>query len=261
MRRLLMIIGVLIPMIFFMVWFYIRPYYSPATKQKGLYIQSHHDDTLRIAYIGDSWVDLHKNYNCEIDSLIARKIDRPIAVKIAGVSGLTSKNIYLGMFRNDAMRRVVEWGPDFCIIIAGINDSDRKMGKQYYQANMKLIIDLLLKSKITPLILEIPSFDIKFSYHRRIRLVKMRYLVSMLITCSKMDCIQDYRDAYYQLILQEGWQDRVVNIPVSSWNPNGYKDSRGLYDAGLMHLNSKGYHILDSCIAETIMEHIQTASK
>ena len=52
------------------IGYYIKPYYTAAEKQKGLSVVKHKDDTIRIAYIGDSWADAHKNVKCIIDSLV-----------------------------------------------------------------------------------------------------------------------------------------------------------------------------------------------
>lgn len=239
---------------------YFKPYFTPAEKQNGLSVKTHKDDTIRIAYIGDSWADGHKHVRCVIDSLISNAIEHPVIVRTAGISGLTSKNIYYALFRNDSMRNVIEWGPDFCFVVAGINDSDRKMGKEYYKENMRLIIELLLENYITPVVLEIPSYDILFSFKRRNRQVKLQYLASMLLSLSKMDCIEDYRKVYYELLGEQDWNDRVITIFCKDWNPDGYKDKRDLYDGGLMHLNAKGYSVLDSCISQKIIGYIIDSS-
>lgn len=236
------------------------PYYTPAEKQTGINIRHHHDDTIRIGYIGDSWADGHKKINCVIDSIVGNATGRTIEVRTAGISGLTSKNIYYSIFRDDSIRRVIEWGPDYCFVVAGINDSDRKMGKRYYKENMRLIIDLLLENHIKPIILEIPTYDILFSYKRRSRQVKLQYLASMFLTRSKMDCIEDYRSTYKDLLNEQGWADKVITISYRDWNPDGFKDKRGLYDGGLMHLNAKGYLVLDTCIAKKIIEDISVSS-
>lgn len=235
------------------------PYYAPAYQQKGLTTIKHNDDTIRIAYIGDSWADGHKNVNCVISSLVSRTTGRPVVVRTAGVSGLTSKYIYYCIFDDDSIREVIEWGPNFCFVVAGINDSDRKMGKKYYKENMRLIIDILLENHITPIVLEIPSYDIRFSYKRRSRQVKLQYLVSMLLTWSKMDCIDDYRKEYIELLEEQGWNKRVITVYSKDWNPEGYKDQRNLYDSGLMHLNAKGYLVLDTCIANKIIGHLSVS--
>lgn len=260
MKRWLYMLLFVVSLIIFCLGYYIKPYYTPAEKQEGLIVMSHSDDTIRIAYIGDSWAEMHKNIDCVIDSCVSEDTGRPVILKTAGVSGLTSKNVYYGFFRNDSMRNVIEWGPDFCFVVAGINDSDRKMGKNYYKENMRLILELLLENHITPVVLEIPSYDIYFSYKRRNRLIKIQYLVSMLLTWSKMDCIEDYRDAYNELIREQKWWNRVITISYKDWNPEGYKDKRDLYDGGLMHLNSKGYFVLDSCISQKIVMYISDSS-
>lgn len=236
------------------------PYYTPAEEKNDIIIKHHHDDTIRIAYIGDSWADGHKKVKCIIDSLVNLEFGRPVIVRSAGISGLTSKNVYYGLFRNDSMKNVIEWGPGFCFVVAGINDSDRKMGKMYYKQNMRLIIDLLLQNQIIPIILEIPSYDIRFSFKRRSRQIKLLYLTSMLLTWSKMDCINDYREAYVNLLKEQGWGKKVITIWGDDWNPDGYKDVRHLYDEGFMHLNEKGYRVLDSCIANKVIDRINVLS-
>lgn len=238
------------------VAYYIMPYYSPAVRQEGLVISKCHDDTIRIAYIGDSWADGHKKIHCIIDSIVMNSTIRAVMVKTAGISGLTSKNVYYSIFRNDSIRSVIEWGPDFCFVSAGINDSDRKMGTDYYKENMRLIIDLLLTNNITPIIMEIPTYDIKYSYERRNRKTKLMYIISMILTWSEMNCIQEYRNAYWNLIQENNWHDKVISIRYTDWNPDGYKDKRVLYDEGRMHLNDKGYQVLDSCISNKIIHYV-----
>lgn len=237
--------------------YYLKPYYTPACQLQGLNVMIHSDDTIRVGYIGDSWADGHKRGICVIDSFIQDVSGRNVVVRTAGISGLTSKNIYYGIFRNDSMRQVIEWGPDFCFVVAGINDSDRKMGAKYYKENMRLIIDLLLDHHIIPVILEIPTYNIKYSYKRRSRQVKLQYIISMLFTWSEMDCISEYREAYNSLLYEQKWGNKVITIRCDDWNPAGYMDNRNLYDEGQMHLNKKGYYVLDSCIANKIVMQLR----
>jgi lysophospholipase L1-like esterase len=98
---------------------------------------------------------------CNIDTLVSNTTWCPVVVRTAGISGLTSKYLYYCIFRDDSIRDVIEWGPDFCFVVAGINDSDRKMGTSFYKENMRLILDLLLEKHITPIVLEIPTYDIR----------------------------------------------------------------------------------------------------
>ena len=233
-------------------------YYSPAEKQEGLSIIKHDDDTIRIAYIGDSWAHFHEDVCCEMDSIISDETAKPVKVRIEGVGGLTSKRIYDSLFKVKAMRRVIEWGPDFCFVVAGINDSDRKMGTGFYKENMRLIIDLLLENHIIPIILEIPSYDINSAFKRRSFMGEIRYLASMLMTRSKMDCIDEYRKVYHELIDEQGWNEQVITILHQDWNPDGYLDKRGLYNEDHIHLNVRGYQVLDSCIAQKIVDYFSS---
>lgn len=260
MKRWLVILLFVLSLIFICIGFYLKPYFTPAEKQVGLSVMIHQDDTIRIGYIGDSWADGHDDVNCVIDTLISFATGRPVVVRTAGICGLTSKYLYNSIFGNNYIRKIIEWGPDFCFVVAGINDTDRKMGKKYYKDDMKLIIEVLLENHIVPVVLEIPSYDIRFSYIRRSRQIKLQYLISMLLTWSKMDCIEDYRDAYTDLIKEQKWEKKVITISYKDWNPQGYKDIRGLYDGGLMHLNKKGYSVLDSCISQKIIDYIIDSS-
>lgn len=234
-------------------------YYSPAKKLNGLTVIKHNDDTIRVAYIGDSWAKGHEKVKSDIDSIISSATGRIVEIKTAGISGLTSKQIYCSIFRDDFVRNIIEWGPNYCFVVAGINDTDRKLGKKFYKENMRLIIELLLENYITPVVLEIPSYDIHFSFKQKSRLSKLLYLFSMLMTWSQIDCIEEYRKELNGLLEENGWNNKVITIFSKDWNPDGHKDKRNLYDGGLMHLNAKGYHVLDSCIANKIIQHLSVS--
>ncbi len=257
-RKIIITISIILPIILLIIWLYIKPYFSHAIQQEEIFIKKHNDDTIRIAYIGDSWAEYHKYFPCKINDIVQQHTQIATQTKISGISGLTSKNVYYSIFRNDSVRKVIEWGPNYCFVVAGINDTDRKMGKLYYKENMRLIISFLLDHHIIPIILEIPDYDIKYSFKRRNRLTKLKYIASMIITWSKMDCIESYRQELKNLIEEENWHNMIIYISKRKWNPDGYKDSQGIYDEGRMHLNLKGYQKLDSCIADAIISHINS---
>ena len=75
---------------------------------------------------------------CVIDSVIHAQIGKPVQVRSAGVGGLTSKEIYNGIFTNIELKSTIEWGPDFCFVSAGINDCNKKVGTKNYRENMRL---------------------------------------------------------------------------------------------------------------------------
>ena len=161
MRKYIVVVFLLLfSAVAFICYYSYNPCYKPAQKQIGLSVQHHHDDTIRIAYIGDSWAYYHADKKCVIDSMIYAQVGRSVIIRNAGVGRLISKEVYNSIFVNKDIRSVVEWGPDFCFVSAGINDSNRKTGSDNYKENMRLLISLLLENHITPVILEIPYYDI-----------------------------------------------------------------------------------------------------
>ena len=231
--------------------------YSAATKKPSFLISTNMvSDTIKIAYIGDSWAYLHKSHNCIMDTIIYSKKYIHAQIRSVGVKGFTSKEIYQAIFKNDSIQNLLKskWGPNYCFISAGINDTDLKVGKINYQKNMELIIEFMLESNVTPIITQIPHYDIRFSYKRRRNWKKMQRLLAMIITGSNMDCINSYRTEFEKTL--HLYNDRIIYIKENEWNPKGYLDPRMLYTNDNMHLNENGYCILDSCIANHICDHI-----
>lgn len=245
----------------FVCYYSFNPCYWPAEKQSGLSVQHHNDDTIRIAYIGDSWAYYHTDKKCVIDSMIYAQVGRPTIIRNAGVGGLISKEIYNSIFMNQNVRSVIEWGPDFCFVSAGINDSNRKTGSDNYKENMRLLISSLLDNHITPVILEIPYYDIDFIFWKKSFASLFKSFLSMLWTQSTINCIDLYSNAYNDLISEQHWQDVVITIRRAYWNPNGYEGQKELYKLDRIHLNQDGYFVLDSCITSHIIEYLKHRSR
>ena len=79
----------------------------------------------------------------------------------------------------------------------------------------------------------------------------------MLWTQSAINCIDSYSNSYNDLITEQQWQEDVITIRRSFWNPRGYKGQKNLYTPDRMHLNQDGYFVLDSCIASQIVMFLQ----
>ena len=259
MRKLIytVVFVLLLSVVVYVSYFLHNPCYSSAKKQTDLSVLHHNDDTIRIAYIGDSWAYYHTDKKCVIDFMIYAQIGKPVLLRNAGVRGLLSKEIYNGIFTDRDFRSVIEWGPDFCFVSAGINDSNRKTGSNNYKENMRLLISLLLDNQITPVILEIPYYDIDYIFGKKSLASKSKCILSMLWTQSTINCIDSYSNAYNDLINDQHWQDVVITIRRSFWNPNGYEGQKELYTTDRIHLNQDGYFVLDSCIASQIIEFLK----
>lgn len=105
------------------------------------------DDTLRVAVIGDSWAEYHMTLEC--DTIFCRFAQRltsqPVKCFSIGHSGKTTKEVYYEMFydhtvehsweRNRCSQPLIEQHPDYCIIMAGINDMRLSKPKEYYRDN------------------------------------------------------------------------------------------------------------------------------
>jgi lysophospholipase L1-like esterase len=120
---------------------------------------------------------------------------------------------------------------------------------------MKCIINYLLEKGIIPIIIEIPDYNTEkaFTNHKIHRKI-LRY-VSMAITGTPINCKQKFRNAFDELLNENGYKDKVCVIRYKSWNKEYENDLKRLYLDDGMHLNEEGYEVLDSMIAKTISHH------
>ena len=70
-----------------------------------------------------------------------------------------------------------------------------------------------------------------------------------------MDCKQQFRNALDKLVQKKRYQDKVNIVRYKSWNKRYENDLNNLYIEDQMHLNEKGYSVLDSVIAYEIIKH------
>ena len=191
----------------------VHNYYNPASERSAYTCQQHQDDTLRLAMIGDSWVFNHYPYNDTLASMIRQIIKKPTIVSAYGLCG-------------------------------SINDTYKKMGAKYYAQNSTNILRFLLKNNIKPILLEIPNYDINYAYEHQTADRKLLRQLSMLLTRSELDCRQEYRQALAHELVKTGIGEQIQIIH--------FPGTLEYYKSDRMHLNEKGYHILDSCIVNEI---------
>lgn len=230
-------------------------YYAPAQLRPPYRTVQHHNDTIRIAYIGDSWAFGHQFHQCKIKEYLENELHRPVVVSSYGIGGLTSKEIYNALFELYSLKLFMEKGYDYCFISAGINDTYKKMSTSYYRESMDCIIQLMLTNHIHPIIQEIPDYNIKKAYENQKNEKKLLRQISMLINGTDLDCKQQFRNALDELIQEKGYQGEVSIVRYKSWNNRYKKDLKELYIEDQMHLNEKGYSVLDSVIVNEIIKH------
>ena len=228
-------------------------YYAPPRLREP-YRMKKPDDTLRIAYIGDSWAFLHNDHDCQIAQILEDSLHRPVKVHSYGICGLTSKEIYENMFDNADFKHFLQKRSyEYCFISAGINDTYRKMATSYYQHSMDGIIQFFLANIIHPIFLEIPDYDIQKAYNNQKSNRKMLRKLSMFVNNMPLDCKQQFRHALDELVSTKDYQDRISIIRYQSWNNDFYNDQQNLYRGDGMHLNNDGYNTLDRVIAKEIL--------
>ena len=228
-------------------------YYAPPHLREP-YQMKKPDDTLRIAYIGDSWAFMHKDHDCQIAQLSEDSLHRPVKVHSYGICGKTSKEIYDNMFENADFKHFLQKRSyEYCFISAGINDTYKKMSISYYQQSMDGIIQMLLTNHIHPIILEIPDYNIQKAYNNQKTNRKMLRKLSMYINNMPLDCKQLFRNALDELVNTKEYQDKISIIRYQSWNNDYNNDQQRLYKGDGMHLNDNGYQILDSTVANEIL--------
>lgn len=233
-------------------------FYTPPTERRAYEVKRHDDDTLRIAYYGDSWASMHEEHNCIIAQMITKRTNLPVKVTTHGLSGRTSKDLYEYLFDYQETHNFMMQGYDICFISAGINDTNMKISTSYYKKSMDCIIRFLLFNHIRPIILEIPDYDIRKIYDEQKLHRKIRCHISMLVNDMPIDCKRIFRDALDELIQDKGYEDKVSIIHCKSWNKEFEKDLRELYNDDHLHLNGKGYAVLDSMIASEILYYISS---
>lgn len=256
MKKALIIILLLIVCICTYITFRAYQYYAPPKLRKPYKTSTHHnhDDTLRIAYIGDSWAYLHNCHNCKITQIIEDSIHHPAYVHSFGICGLTSKEIYNALFDDSNFKRFMQnGGYDYCFVSAGINDTYKKMSTTYYKKSMEGIIDFLLANHIHPIILEVPDYDIFKAYENQKIDRKMLRQISMLINNTDVDCKQLYRNTLDNLLTNKEYHDKVSIIRYKFGNEDYLTTLRQRYVSDGMHLNKRGYAVLDSMIAHEII--------
>jgi lysophospholipase L1-like esterase len=224
-------------------------YYAPPYERKPYDIAKNDNDTIRVAYIGDSWAFYHTPYDDRMADSLSQTIGRPVMVNSIGFCGRTSKEIYWRLFDNPEMKSLISKGYDYCVISAGINDSNKKMSTNYYKRSMECIINFMLFNNITPIIIEIPDYDIEKMYRWEIPSRKPLRILSKLLTGTSVNCKKDFRQAFNELLKKKEY-NKVHVIRYKAWNSNYAKDMKTLYVNDGIHLNEKGYAKLDSCIID-----------
>lgn len=224
-----------------------------------------HDDTLRVAVIGDSWAEWHMTLNCDtLFEQFGRSLTtNPIKCMTRGKGGAKSKDVYYNMFRSHTKeyswmhdictQPLLEEHPDYCVVMVGINDTWKKRPVSYYKGNYRLIIRLLLANHIRPVVMEIPDFEMGEWLNTHRKRERFLYRIYSYFTGVVEDDITPFRNGLREMLKETGLGDSVLFIPVDHWIPQNHQYSEDIYQEDHVHINYQGYHVLDSCIVSEII--------
>ncbi|MCT2564348.1 SGNH/GDSL hydrolase family protein [Chryseobacterium herbae] len=209
---------------------------------------------LQIGIIGDSWV-VRQN----LDSLLSRKIsDQGVHAEIysSGNPGAKTKRIYENLFKEDdeefSSKKVIEKKPDYCIVIAGVNDAATHLGPDFYTHHMMMIIKTLLHYNIKPVVVSMPEFGVEEDFKNKNVLSGLSNKGAELVlnggTAFK---IQDYRNALLKDLKHNGLDQKVVILNFDEVTKD-YEKDRNLFGDPL-HLNKLGYQKFSEFLAKGIV--------
>ena len=239
---------------------------SPVTPMTPYNVTEHHDDTLRVLMIGDSWADMHLSFDSLLHKYIENMLNIPVRMESRGRGGAKSKDVYYLMYDKTTAigdlrdgygtQEILKNGADYCVVLVGINDAAANYGAENYCKNMEAIIDFLIQLKMVPVIVEMPCVDIRTLYARKTLYNIVTDWVRSRMTCCRMYDVEPYGEAMLEKFQERIKKKEIIFVCKGQWNEKGCEDERGLYLRDKIHLNARGYALLDSCLAIVISDDV-----
>ncbi|MGI4020892.1 MAG: SGNH/GDSL hydrolase family protein [Janthinobacterium lividum] len=223
------------------------PFYSVNVKK---------DSVLTIGIIGDSWVAGKKLDSVIHYTLLANKINNKVFS--SGQGGAKSKIIYQNLFKKktdlNSSKNVIENRPDYCIVIAGVNDALGQVGKEFYTHHLIMIIKTLLHYNIKPIVVELPEIGIIEATDQMGFFKKGRNIIYAYFTdAGELDNIYTYRNELKKMLLEQHLNNSIIYIDFNRVCTN-YKECLELY-VNPSHLSRRGNIKLGKIIANDIIKN------
>lgn len=249
-------IGIGIVTIFVLIFaWYLIDRFSYSNELPYYAIKVEKDSVLTIGIIGDSWV-AGKNLDSIIHyTLLAVNINNKVLS--SGQNGAKSKLIYQNLFKEESnptsSKFIIENRPDYCIVIAGINDAAGQIGKNFYTHHMIMIINTLLHYKIKPIVIGLPEFGIIEVTNQMGFIKKERNKIYAYFTnAGELDNINTYREDFEKTIVMEKLRDSIIYVGINDFRYD-YKECLKLF-ANPSHLSKVGLIKLGNEIVNEIVE-------
>jgi len=250
-------IGVITIIVLTFSWYLIDRFsYS---KELPFYSITVDNDTTLTGIIGDSWVAGDKLDSLLFNGLFEKGFESKIIS--SGHPGANSKLIYQNLFEDkeneNSSKSLIENRPDYCIVIAGVNDAASQIGGNFYAYHMILIVKTLLHYRIKPIIVTCPEFGIKETIDNMNVLSKYMNVISAYFNNDgEIDNIKTYRKILTAELDSENLKDSVILIDFDNVC-HDYNKCSELY-ANPSHLNKKGNEKLVQVIINELIKEITT---
>jgi lysophospholipase L1-like esterase len=189
--------------------YYLIDRFSYSKKLPFYSVKKENHKNFTIGIIGDSWVAGEK-LDTILHNLLLKK-GLPNKVISSGHPGAKSKLIYEDLFKEKnnpySSKFIIESCPDFCLVIAGVNDACSQIGSHFYSYHIEQIIKTLLHYKIKPIIVSLPEFGIEEAIDKMNVFSKSWNIISAYLNNKgEVDNIKTYRK-----VLTDELQDKRLN--------------------------------------------------
>ena len=213
-------------------------------------VSKYKDKKTEILIIGDSWAADKRLEKYLVSALSQVGIEN--SIKSIGLPGAKTKAIYECLVNSGFYENISDTHPDFCVILAGVNDVCQHIGPDYYAYHMTLIVKGLVKANIEPLPLLLPQIEPRINFKKSSILKRSRLKIySLLFEDQKDDGILQYRNALFEQLeaIKMGRDIHFLNL-----DKNFNEDkSNSLKEDGI-HLSTIGYQKLTQSIVKHINE-------
>ncbi|SDE19462.1 hypothetical protein SAMN05216464_104295 [Mucilaginibacter pineti] len=261
MKSWLKILLLLVAILALGLGFYINQRYSFEKRHAFIPEKKYKNNILRIGIIGDSWAT-----GISIDTIISDEFLRhgqKTEIISFGQPEAKTKQIYDNLYATPgtpySSSEILHHNLDYCIILAGTSDASGEMGAKFYAYYCSLIIDDLLKNKIEPVFVTMPSFGFKETTDSLGILKNVRNEVtSLLIDNGSTGSLDDYRKEVNELLKDTHLQDSTIIVPFNSAG-DSYQKNRILYrNSG--HLSTAGKQKMGRLIAQYILDKMKSTN-
>ncbi|MCT2408190.1 SGNH/GDSL hydrolase family protein [Chryseobacterium antibioticum] len=257
MKKKIVLSIVLLTGVFCFVYFWNK--YSYAGEENYFSSDTKPETGLQIGIIGDSWV-VRQN----LDSLLEKKLlDKGVQSEIysSGNPGAKTKRIYENLFKDDgeefSSKKVIEKKPDYCIVIAGVNDAATHVGPEFYTHHMVMIIKTLLHYNIKPVVVSLPEFGVEENFKNKNIISSLSNRGAELFLNGGTEFkIPDYRNALLEELKRNGLDKKVAILNFDEISRD-FDKNRDLY-ADPLHLNKQGYQKFSEFLAKGIVNLAET---